>query len=61
MKFKWLKCPHIIHLDLIWMNYDQKKGWDTNREFDSQPQIPLEQGSNVLLIEACNTPLERSF
>jgi len=28
------------------MSYDQKKGQESNREFDSQPQILLEQGSN---------------
>jgi hypothetical protein len=26
LKCKCLKCPHIVHLDLICMNYDQKKG-----------------------------------
>jgi hypothetical protein len=33
------------------MNYDQKKGWESNCEFDSQPQIPLEKGSNDLQLE----------
>jgi hypothetical protein len=23
---KWLKCPHIFHLNTICMSYDQKKG-----------------------------------
>jgi hypothetical protein len=27
------------------MTYDQEKGWESNWEFDSQSQIPLEQGS----------------
>jgi hypothetical protein len=33
------------------MSYDQKKGRESNWEFDSQPQIPLKQGSNDLLFE----------
>jgi hypothetical protein len=47
-KFRCLKCSRIAHLDLICMSYDQKKGWKSNWEFDSRPQIPLEQGSNDL-------------
>jgi hypothetical protein len=31
----------IVHLDLICISYDQKKGRESNWEFDSQPQ-PLE-------------------
>jgi hypothetical protein len=45
-----LRCPIIIHLDLICMNYDQKKGRKSNWEFDSRPQIPLKQRSNDLQI-----------
>jgi hypothetical protein len=26
LKCRCLKCPHIVHLDLICMSYDQKKG-----------------------------------
>jgi hypothetical protein len=37
-----LKCPLIVHLDLICMSYDQKKG----QEFNFWPQIPLQQGPN---------------
>jgi len=40
LKRKCLKCPRIVHLDLICMSYDQKKGWELNWEFDSRPQIP---------------------
>jgi hypothetical protein len=32
-----LKVPLIVHLDLIHMSYDQKKAWESNWEFDSQP------------------------
>jgi hypothetical protein len=30
LKFKCLKCPHIVHLDLICISYDQKKGQESN-------------------------------
>jgi len=43
---KCLKCPCIVHLNLICMSYDQKKGRESNCEFDSQSQIPWKQGSN---------------
>jgi hypothetical protein len=46
LKCKCLKCLCIIHLDLICMSYDQKKGQEPNWEFDFQPQIPLKQGLN---------------
>jgi len=45
---RYLKCPWIVHLDLIWMRYDQKKGQKSNWEFDSWPQIPFEKRSNNL-------------
>ncbi len=41
-----LKCLHIVHLDLICMSYDQKKGRELNWKFDSQPQILGMQKSN---------------
>jgi hypothetical protein len=41
-KWKCLNCLHIFNLELTCMNYDQKKGRESNREFDSWPQIPLE-------------------
>ncbi len=40
LKHICLQCPHIVHLDLICMSYDKKKGQESNWEFDSQPQIP---------------------
>jgi len=46
-----LKCSHIVHLDLICMSYDQKKGWESNWKFDSWPQIPWKQGSNEVLLK----------
>jgi hypothetical protein len=42
LKFKGLKCPHIVHLNLKCMNYDSNKGWESNWEFDYWPQILLE-------------------
>jgi hypothetical protein len=44
LKRRCLKCPCIVHLDLICMSYDQKKGRKSKWEFDSQPQIPWKQG-----------------
>ncbi len=43
---KCLKCPHIVHFNLICMSYDQKKGKESNWEFDSQRQFLRKQGSN---------------
>ncbi len=40
LKWKCLKCPHIVHLDIIYMNYDQKKGHESNWKFDFWPQTP---------------------
>jgi hypothetical protein len=46
LKCKCLKWARIVHLNLIFMNYDQKKGWESNWEFDFRPQIPWMQWSN---------------
>ncbi len=46
LKCRCLKCFCIAHLDLICVNYDQKKGREPNRNFDFWPQIPLKQGLN---------------
>jgi hypothetical protein len=37
-----LKCPLIVHLDIICMSYDRKKG----HKYNFLPQISLQQGSN---------------
>jgi hypothetical protein len=34
LKHRCLRCLCIIHLNLICMSYDQKKGWESNWEFD---------------------------
>jgi len=39
LKHRCLKYPHIVHLDMICMNYDKKKGQESNWEFDSRPQV----------------------
>jgi len=51
LKCRCSKCPPIIHLDLIGMNYDQKKGWELNYKFAFQPQTPWKQGSNGVWLE----------
>jgi len=51
LKRRCLKCPCIVHLDLICMSYDQKKGWESNWEFDSRPQVFWNQGSNEVRLE----------
>jgi hypothetical protein len=48
MKRRCLKCPHIVHLNLICMGYDQKKGRKSNWKFDFLPQTLRKQGSNEL-------------
>ncbi len=40
LKHKCLKCPRVVHLDMICMRYDQKKGRESNWEFDLRPQTP---------------------
>jgi hypothetical protein len=52
LKCKWLKCPRIVHLDLICMNYDQKKGWESkienltanHKSFENKGQIRFDWG-----------------
>jgi hypothetical protein len=48
LKRRCLKCPCIVHLDLICMSYDKKKGQKSNWKFDSSPQTPWKQGSTEL-------------
>jgi hypothetical protein len=58
LKHRCLKRPCIVHLDLICMSYNQRKGRESNWEFDSWSQTPWNQGSNDL-IRACYTSLRR--
>jgi len=61
LNYKYLKCPHIVHLNLKCMSYDQKKNRKSNWEFDSWPQILLKARVKLTPIKVCNTPLKRSF
>jgi hypothetical protein len=47
LRCRCLKCPLIVHLDLIYMNYDQKKGQESNWEFDSQSRILWSRGQII--------------
>jgi hypothetical protein len=51
LKCRCLRCPFIVHLNLICMSYDQDKRWESNWEFDYQPQIPWKQESNEVQLE----------
>jgi len=51
LKFRCLKFPLIVHLDMKCMSYDQNKGRESNWKFDFRPQIPLEQGSKDCRLE----------
>ncbi len=51
LKHKCLTCPHIVHLNLICMNYDQKKGHKSNWEIDSRSQTPWKQRSNKVQLD----------
>ncbi len=37
LKLKCLKWAHIAHLDICNISYGQKKGWESNWQFDSWP------------------------
>jgi hypothetical protein len=41
----------MVHVGMIYMNYDQKKGWEPNWVFDFQPQIPWKKESNEIWLE----------
>jgi len=38
LKRRYLKWPRIGHLDIYSPSYGQKKGWESNWQFDSRPQ-----------------------
>jgi hypothetical protein len=37
LKRKYRKCPRILDLDICSPSYGQKKGWESNWQFDSRP------------------------
>jgi hypothetical protein len=47
LKRKCLKWACITHLDIWNISYDQKKGWESNWQFDSQP-LKVENWTNFL-------------
>jgi hypothetical protein len=51
LKLKCLEFPYIVDLGIICVNYDKKKGWESNWEFDSRPQISWKHGSNEVQLE----------
>jgi hypothetical protein len=47
LKRKCFKCPRIVHLNLICMSYDQKKGQESNltpeyKSFESKGQMKFD-------------------
>jgi hypothetical protein len=46
LKRKYRKWPRICHLDIFSPSYGQKKGWESNWQFDSRP---LKVGNRPLL------------
>jgi len=57
---KCFKCHRIVHLDLLCISYDQKKGRESNWKFDSR-RHSLESKGQWGPLGACYTPLERYF
>lgn len=39
-KLRYHKWTHILHLNLRAKNHGQKKGWESNQQFESQTQKP---------------------
>ncbi len=60
LKCRCLRCLCIAHLNWICMNDDQDKKWESNWEFDSQPQIPWKQESNEVQLK-CVLHLWKDF
>ncbi len=57
LKRKYRKCPRIGNLDICSSSYGQKKGRESNWQFDSRP---LKVENRWCPIRECNMPLERS-
>jgi hypothetical protein len=47
LKRRCLKCACMTHLDIWNISYGQKKGWESNWQFDSQP-LKVENRPNFL-------------
>jgi len=59
IKFRYLKCTHIVHLDLKCMNYDQMKGQESPIWLSTTN--PFKTRVKWALIGACNTPFKTYF
>jgi hypothetical protein len=45
LKYRCLSYPHIVHLNMICIHYDQKKGWESNWEFlENKGQMKFDWG-----------------
>jgi hypothetical protein len=60
LKPKYLKWPRIGHLDIYSPSYGQKKGRESNWQFDSRPLKSLESTSSRPPNWECDTSLKRS-
>jgi hypothetical protein len=54
LKRKYLNWACIAHLDIWNISYGQKKGWKSNRQFDSRPQ-KVENRPDLLNYKGCAT------
>ncbi len=61
LKHRCLKCYHIVHIDLVYMSYDQNKGHESNWKIWFPTTNPLKLGVKWPLIEGWYTTLKRSF
>jgi hypothetical protein len=54
LKLKCLKWAHITHLDIWNTSYGQKKGWESNWQFDSRP-LKVRNRPDFLVFRWCAT------
>jgi hypothetical protein len=52
LKLRCLKWARMTHLDIWNINYDQKKGWESNWQFDSWP-LKVENRLDFLVCKQC--------
>ncbi len=55
IKRRYLKWAHMTHLDIWNTSYGQKKGWESNWQFDSRP-LKVGNWPDILV---CDIPLEK--
>jgi hypothetical protein len=60
LKRKCLKWARIAHLDIWNVSYGQKKGWESNCQFDSRPQKVGNRPDLLSCRGACHILLESS-